>query len=1047
MVGSKRVLCVLAACSTASGIGPLPRAQDYTINLPLPPDPAAGGGDVTVFQVAPDGTRAAYVANAETLAARELYCVPLDGSGVASKLSPPLAAFGSIAYFQFTPDSQRVVMAADAVTFQEYRLYSAPADGSAAPVQLHGTLPEGCDAGDPGLSARPQVGGDRLVFVADLEVDGVFEIFSVLLDGSSPPVRLNGVLGPGRDVSTSRFWLTPDGTRALFLSDQSVDEVFDLWSAPVDGSTGPTRIQQVYSPTTGLGGEGGSPLQLTPDGVELVFRADLAENDIYDLFVLPITGGQIELVMDGLPAHADVFEFALSPDGSQVVLRMDKLTDGVYELWSTPAHYGNPPVRLSGPMAPGGSVDGSGLSDPFQITSDGSRVVYRADQTANDRFELFSAPLDGSSPPIRLTVLPPFRSVSAYRISPDSHFVVYLANPRNASVDELFVVPIGGGHPQRLNGPLVSGGDVQRDFRLGAQHVVFRADALVNDAFELFSAPLMGHPPHARDLQGAFRPTGPTRLNTPLGTGADVDTGFALLAGGLEVLYVADLTQPQLHELFLSPANGSGPPEVQNGPLTPGDPFGDVRDFTFAGERMLYSGTQDDPANGELYSVVLDGTLSRVKLHDHVLDGGNVLDLRVTPDAQSVVYRADVHQPNSYGLWSAPVDGSAAPLDLSGPFASNGRVEAGFVITESTARAVFAGDLDTAGIFDLYSALLDGSGPRVKLSSGFTSSRELDGFQCSADGQWVVFRADAALEECLELYSVPSDGSAAAVRLNGPLIPDGDVLSGALLSADSAHVVFVADESDGVFEVFAAPIDGSAPAWRLHSTLAGPADAALHALTPDGTTALFSSDALLDGSSDLYSVPVDGSGAPLRLTPPYTGAGVSRCILMEGGTRAAFVARPSAVGGDRLFSVPVDASSLPIEIGSALSGGQYIAALWSSPDGTRVVYLVGGTWSLNVARSDGSVPAIQLAAMGSFDDLAFSFDGAVVYRAREISSGPLELFRVPIDGSAAPARLHIQLVMGREVTGFALDEARERVLFRADLEADERFELFLTLLD
>ena len=50
-------------------------------------------------------------------------------------------------------------------------------------------------------------------------------------------------------------------------------------------------------------------------------------------------------------------------------------------------------VKLSGPMAAGGDVQQFGV----QIVPDSSRVVYRADQLEDGRFELFAAPPDGSA--------------------------------------------------------------------------------------------------------------------------------------------------------------------------------------------------------------------------------------------------------------------------------------------------------------------------------------------------------------------------------------------------------------------------------------------------------------------------------------------------------------------------------------------------------------------------------------------------------------------------------------------------------------------------
>jgi Tol biopolymer transport system component len=1045
-------LLVFADASTS-------RAQDYTVNLPFPPYPALGGGDVGRFVLSPDGARVAYVADAETPDVPELFAVALDGARVAHKLNPPLNPFGGIRHFQFTPDSARVLLIVDDEEFQEYQLYSALVDGTMPPVRLNLALPEGCDVGHPDAGFRLLVGAnDRVVFVGDLEIDGVFQLYSAPADGSTPPTRLNGTLAADRDVDPAGFWLTPDGTRVLYLSDEGSDAVMDLWSVPTDGSTASALLLPTYTPTQGIGGDGGAPLQFTPDGSEIVFRADLDRNDVYELFRLPVTGGQVRFLMDFLPDHADAKEFMVTPDGDHVIVRVDRFADEVYELWSTRMQGSSAPVRLSGPMAADGDVDGSGLPEgPFQISPDGARVIFRADQAANERFDLFSAPVDGSAPTVNLTTLLPSRRVTTYRISPDSSWVVYLANQRNLYFEELFSVPIGGGTPRRLNSPLMDVRNrIQRDFRIGLDRVAFRVDSPIDEVYELFSAPLHGFPPRARDLSGEQLPRGPTRINLDLDSTADVDSGITVTNDGQRLLYVADQESPGLKELFLSLLDASQAPQVQNGALTAGPAFGDVSSFGFAGERMLYSAPQDDPRFGELYSVSFESVPSRVKLHDHELDGGTVLQPRVSPDGLHVAYRADVHERGQYELMVTPVDGSAAPLELSGTIIPvGGDVLEDFVFTADSARIVFGGNLESDGVLELYSAPIDGGASHVKLNAPLVAQGNVVAFQCSPDGGWVIYRADQDTDEKFELYSVPSDGGAAPQKLNGPLIADGDVLDapGAIrITPDSAHVVFVADASDdGVYEIFAGPTDGSAPAWRLHAALGSTRDAYVLAVTPDGQTVLFRTDEELHESFDLYAAPIDASVAPVRLSQPFPlGDGVVRCEVTPNGDRAIYIARRDGSADHQVFSVPVDGSALPIEIGESVpSSYDRINDVFVAPGGEHVVYVVDGSrHELYTAWVDGSEEAVELAQFDAFaDELDMTIDGYVVYRAREVAAGPIELFRVPVLGTSPPERLHAPLAQGREVTAFQIGAAGDRVLFRGDLLADERYELFLTFLD
>ncbi len=55
-------------------------------------------------------------------------------------------------------------------------------------------------------------------------------------------------------------------------------------------------------------------------------------------------------------------------------------------------------IKLNGPLAQPLAGD---VTD-YQISPAGTHVVYRADQSHDEVFELFAAPLDGSETPVRL---------------------------------------------------------------------------------------------------------------------------------------------------------------------------------------------------------------------------------------------------------------------------------------------------------------------------------------------------------------------------------------------------------------------------------------------------------------------------------------------------------------------------------------------------------------------------------------------------------------------------------------------------------------------
>src|SRR5262249_53342201 len=139
----------------------------------------------------------------------------------------------------------------------------------------------------PGGGSRPVMSpdGSRLAFVGELDTGPATEAtaFSVLTDGSYPPVQLGQLDGllPHGDVLN--FVVTPDDSRALYLADQDVAGRFKLYSVRVDGSQAPLKLN------------------------------------------LPLpAGGNVEV--STVPA------FFVSPDSQRVVYRADQLTNGVDEL-------------------------------------------------------------------------------------------------------------------------------------------------------------------------------------------------------------------------------------------------------------------------------------------------------------------------------------------------------------------------------------------------------------------------------------------------------------------------------------------------------------------------------------------------------------------------------------------------------------------------------------------------------------------------------------------------------------------------------------------
>jgi Tol biopolymer transport system component len=257
------------------------QAQSTKLAGPFAPGP--GGGDVRELRVSPDATRVVYRADEDAFEVFELYAAPADGSVPAVKLNGALAENGDVieGAFAFSPDGARVVYLADQDADDVTKLYSVPSDGSAAPLKLNPPLPLGGDvdgyAGHRGFEFSPD--GTRVIYAAEQTIDSQPELWSVPLDGSAAPVKLNG----------SVFSFAPPG---FFISSQervvfrgsSPANGFEILSAPLDGSSAPLVLSQFTSlPSVGVIG-------LTSDGSQALYGSTQSSPQDHRIWIAPVDG-------------------------------------------------------------------------------------------------------------------------------------------------------------------------------------------------------------------------------------------------------------------------------------------------------------------------------------------------------------------------------------------------------------------------------------------------------------------------------------------------------------------------------------------------------------------------------------------------------------------------------------------------------------------------------------------------------------------------------------------------------------------------------------
>jgi Tol biopolymer transport system component len=976
------------------------------------------------------------------------------------KLNPPLARgiTGELLPFSYgTFDGEHLLYFADAER-NGYRLWSVASSGAHAPVLLGGSFAAFVEAGSEeivlvegglvrvrvdgrgervpltppfaphaGILAL-QLAGERVVYVGDVDADETYELFSVPLAGDAPPVRLSAPLVADGDVL--EVLVAPDGHTLLYRADQDADEIFELFVVPADGSA-PAR--ELPIPLV-AGGDVGV-FRVVPDGRRVVYVADQDEDERFELFSIALDGREAPRRLNApLVAGGDVgatyfgetySSFGLTPDGRRAFFQADAHVDEVLELHSAPVDGSAPSVVLAAPISAG--YLGTGL-----VTPDSSRVVYGADAREPDTVELYSVPVDGSQPPVRLSgPMGPDGDVHFAQIDPDGLRVVYVADQELDRRYELYSVPPDGSHaPVKLNAPFPPGGSVAAEptnllywFQVVRGGVLYLGDQVTTGDIDLFLVGLEGGTPPRRIAEGPIESF--NAFETPRGAQVyfareddlflvrtrgrpgevDLDalptttTGdvmsFELVPDGSRAVYRAQ-QRSRATELFGVSTGGRRDAVRLHPELAPGREV-EGQWLVPDGSRVLFAAALADDDRAQLYSVAVDGSAAPVSL------SGSLDFLRaftdpvvIAPDGRSVVFLARVE--GSGGLYSdvlfgAPVDGSAPAVRLSPPAATD--VRAGARISADGTRVAFlVGNR-------LFAASLDGTAPGVLISAP-GQVVEPD-FRIAPDGARVVYRIVPTTFRRSEVFSAPADASAPPLLLGAmPAFGDATALA---LSADGRQVVYRADvRADGLFELFAVPASGGAEPLRLHPELAPDRDVGAFEIAPDSTRVAFIADARTDERFELFAAPLDASRPPALLNGPLVDGGdVHDLRISPDSTRVLYRADEELDGTIELFAATLRGPGARAKLGNAVPGG-YVGEFRISADSSTVAFATHDAervpGPLFAAPLTGQHPARELGSLAGIPpDLAISADGSVVaYRSQQDEVGVTELYAARIPG-------------------------------------------------
>lgn len=236
-----------------------------------------------------------------------------------------------------SPDGEWVVYRHDPAVDNAYELYAVRRDASAR-VRLSYPLPTGTAVDSFAIASDSR----RVVFLVAQEIPGVKELWSVAIEGpSESAIKLNPA-----GYRVRAFELSADGARVAFEVEPTGGGPVEVWSVPIAGPAA-SAVQLSPPASPPMSGVWQGSIRISPDGSRAVWIGDFATAGIqfvaylvdivvdgqFELRKVPVIGGMNEVLSGSMPAFAQVVEFSFTSDSLGVLFRADMTFANSYELF------------------------------------------------------------------------------------------------------------------------------------------------------------------------------------------------------------------------------------------------------------------------------------------------------------------------------------------------------------------------------------------------------------------------------------------------------------------------------------------------------------------------------------------------------------------------------------------------------------------------------------------------------------------------------------------------------------------------------------------
>lgn len=933
-------------------------------------------------------------------------------------------------------------------------LYTRGSMGRAQLKELHTVKVDGTgDVVLMGPTTENPVGGvstyaltpnqDTVIAIGDIETkDNEFNLYAInVLTGAK--TKLNGSMVDGGDVRD--FVITPDGTQVVFRADKETDEGISLFAVKIDG-TGLRRL----GPAMAAGKSVMTGYLVSSNNKWVLFR----ENQSYTMN--SNTGSSVVSLETGehisfAPATTGFIEAGLfSPNGRYVAYRVDRTTTGCYALEIYDLETRSE-LEVS-PACPNVNTD----IFTYSWAPDSTKIAF-AMATSASMADLYIVNVDGSNR-LKLTNVAVVRNGLHQTFRENSItvtnnqkviFVADLSGVSPASSSDmkfdLYSVKADGSEaPVKLNS--VSSASIVRDYPTIAisptgDRVAYIADLEIDGKYEMYLSATDG--------------TVTRKLNPPIASPQN-DVLFSTQTSIFDwtrntVAMLADVNIDFVNELHMASLS-----------LTPSSPqyltlptilSGDVVTIQASENKskMLFRSNPVADSQMHLYVTDADGSNVRRVTKDYPAGGGTMRSWVLTADGSKVIYIADQDTAGQEELYVVDTVGGT-PVKVSGAISVAGGNITSFKYIEATGKIVYLGDLTTDSVVEVYIVNTDGTG-NAKLSPAYSHAVGIQSWDVALDGSYVVLRWDYRVDEKIEIDKIPTAGGA-PVAINTAIGGSFD-LSGFKISPDSQWICYwgamaVTSRSD------AKVVNAATPAtnYLIDNGVNTTQGVGLCDFTSDSAYVLLSGDWFTDGKTAMKSFNIGTQTLyTLNASLPATSHTSWYSGLVEGANKRLITLSESSPEIYEIYSMNYDGTDLRKISAAPYSGGQ-VNANNGSPvqildDADKTIVYTGlietlGKWDLFAVRWDGTQKR-KVVSLNAFADIydftLFPGSSRVFYRADNDRDGVLNLYSINSDGTGNIN--HTPGISGNTGAWSGRAISNTHLFFNSDAYASQTLDLFI----